>query len=118
MDDATLELPVVDWAVPFLLLALRERSSYGYELAEEMAGLDFGVARPEVAYRTLQQMKEEGMVLSEQDGAGGPSRRRYSISEWGKVYLEFWASSLARYQEEVDLFIRVYDGSSLREVRG
>ena len=109
-SDEVLEVPSVSWLVPFLLLALQERDSYGYELARSMSDFDFGTRRSAKAYRALQQLEEEGMVISEYDGLDGRfSRRRYSIAGPGEAYLEFWANSLTRYQEEVDFFLCLYN---------
>lgn len=103
------ELSAVEWEVPFLLLVLREQGSYEDELTRGIGGFGFETARPEVAYQALGQMEEEGMVVTESDGVDGEQPRlRYSITESGEAYLERWASSLARYQEEVDLFFKVY----------
>jgi PadR family transcriptional regulator PadR len=108
-NDEVLEVSSASWLVPFLLLGLRERDSYGHELMRSMSGFDFGPRRPVAVYRALQQMEKEGMVVSERDGSHGRlSRRKYSIAEPGEVYLEFWANSLLRYREEVDFFLRLY----------
>jgi PadR family transcriptional regulator PadR len=109
-SDAVLKVPSVSWLVPFLLLALQERDSYGYELARRMSDLDVGSKHPTKVYRALQQMEEEGMVVSKYDASDGRlSRRRYSISEPGEAYVEFWANSLTRYQEEVNFFLHLYN---------
>lgn len=108
--DAVLKVPSVSWLVPFLLLALQERDSYGYELARSMSGLDVGSRHPAKVYRALQQMEEEGMVVSEYDGSDGRlSHRKYYIAEPGEAYVEFWANSLTRYQEEVNFFLHLYN---------
>ena len=113
MSDRMLEAPPA-WLMPFVLLNLRELDSYGYELVQKMADFGFsGAKRPEAIYRALRQMEKDGMVASERDGSDGKrSQRSYSITESGKAYLEFWANSLARYQEEIDLFLKIYSGRS------
>jgi hypothetical protein len=69
--------------------------------------------RPEMVYRTLRQMEMEGIILSERDGYDCRlPRRKYSITEAGEDYLELWASSLAEYREDMDLFLDVYAGGS------
>jgi len=58
-------------------------------------------------------MQNEGLVLSERDGFDCRlPRRKYSITEAGEDYLEFWASSLAEYRENMDLFLEAYAGGS------
>ncbi len=115
MSDSAIESPSVYWLVPFLLLTLRERDSYGQELAFRVA--DFGVwtTHPGAIYETLWQMEKEGMVVSEGDGL---SRQRYSIARPGEVYLEAWAQSLARHREEINLFFEVYADGAARGVAG
>ena len=77
------------WLVPLLLLLMRERDSYGQDLTRRVADLGFGATRPGTVYRTLRQMENEGMVLSERDGIDCRlPRRKYSITE-GEDYLEF-----------------------------
>ena len=108
--DGALESLSVDWIVPFLLLGLQERNSYGYELTRRIDDLGFGATRLGTVYRTLRQIEKEGMVASESDGLDSRlSRRRYSITEPGEAYLEFWADSLAWYRKEIDLFFRLYN---------
>ena len=108
--DGMLESTSAHWLVPFLLLLMREHDSYGHELTRRVADLDSGVMRPEAVYRALGQMEGEGMVLSKAGGLEdcGLSQHRYSITESGEAYLEFWANSLEQYQENVDLFLRAY----------
>lgn len=107
------EVPLADWLVPFLLLALRERDWCGYELVQQMSDLDFGPAPPGDVYQALQQMVDEGSVVSEPQGLDGEmSRWRFSITRSGEDHLQFWADSLGRYQEEIDLFFRAYAGKT------
>lgn len=111
--DRVLEVPSVDWIVPFLLVCLWERDRYGYELTRRMIALGFETTHPGVMYRTLRQMEKEGMVVSERNGFDRrPSRWRYSITELGEAYLEYLASALSRYRKEVDLFFGLYDEMS------
>ena len=116
--DGVLEFSSAPWIFPFLLLLMRERDPYGHELRLGIADLDSGMMRPEAVYRALRQMEGEGLVLS---GGNRLDRRlplhKYSITELGEAYLEFWANSLARYQEDIDLFLRAYAERSAQGVR-
>ena len=110
-NDGKLEAPSTDWLVPFLLLGLRERRFHGQDLARRMIYLGFVENSEEATYRALVRMAEEGMVFSEPDIPGhGPSRPRYSVTELGEAYLEFWSNSLTQYREEIDLFLKLYGG--------
>ncbi len=116
--DRRWESSSAHWLVPFLLLLMRERNYYGHELTRRIADLDSGVMRPEVVYRALWEMEGEGMVLSEGDEFDrGLPRHRYSVTESGEAYLEFWANSLEQYQEDIDLFLRAYAERSAQGVR-
>jgi PadR family transcriptional regulator, regulatory protein PadR len=113
MREDTLEMLSTTWLVPSLLLLMRERDSYGQDLTRRTADLGLGAMRSEMVYRTLRQMEMEGIILSERDGYDCRlPRRKYSITEAGEDYLEFWASSLAEYREDMDLFLDVYAGGS------
>lgn len=119
MSEDTLEMPSTPWLVSFLLLLVRERDSYGQDLTRRTADLGFGATRPGTVYWTLRQMENEGIVFSERDGFDcGLPLRKYSITESGEDYLEFWANSLAEYREDMDLFLEVYAGEIGREARG
>ncbi len=100
-----------EWLAPFLLLCLRDGDSYGHRLEERLGELDFfDGTRPGQMYRTLWHMEQEGIVLCDrEDGEFRLPQRRYEITEVGEAQLESWANSLVGYQEEVNLFIRLYD---------
>ena len=100
--------PSAGWIVPFLLLGLQERDYYGHELTRKVTDLGLGATPTGPVYRALWRMEKEGMVVSE-PGGHRLSRRRFSVTEVGEAYLEFWAHSLERYREEIDLFLQLYD---------
>ncbi len=100
-----------NWLVPVILLALRERNSYGYELMERVAVFGFEAMNPGTLYRSLRQMEREGLCESQwETSREGPARRVYSITKAGEAYLDFWVESLKQYQEAMDAFLRVYRG--------
>lgn len=110
MDEGLLKAPSTAWLVPFLLLDLRGSDAYGHELRRRMSDFGFHERRPGTVYRTLRQIEGEGMVFCDRDEDGHETpERRYSITEAGESYLEFWAESLVRYREEIDLFSEVYE---------
>jgi DNA-binding PadR family transcriptional regulator len=109
-NDGTLEVPPVDWMVPFLLVRLREGDCQAHELARKATYPDFQASRPRMTYRTLQQMEKEGMVVSRGDDFDREvSQRRYSITEWGNACLECMANAIGQYGEEIDLFFRLFN---------
>jgi PadR family transcriptional regulator PadR len=104
-----------DWLVPYALLSLRERNSYGYKLMERMSAFGFEIMHPGPFYRTLRQMEKDGMVRSSwETSKGGPARRMYSITDAGEAYLEFWAKSLEHYQAMLNMFSQLYSGRPLQ----
>ncbi len=72
--------------------------------------------RPGTVYRSLRQIEQEGMVLSERDVFDCRlSRRRYSITELGEAYLKSCANSLSEYRESMDFFFGIYAGKPVPE---
>jgi DNA-binding PadR family transcriptional regulator len=60
-------------------------------------------------------MEKEGVLVSEEDKFDPMlSRRKYSITELGNVYLESLANALRQYGEEVDLFLQIYNKQTTR----
>jgi poly-beta-hydroxybutyrate-responsive repressor len=101
-----------NWAQPVILVLLREWNSYGYEMMERMAEFGLEATNPGTLYRTLRHMEKNGAVKSAwETSKGGPARRVYSITNFGEVYLDFWARSLEQYQRNLDTFFRLYTGS-------
>jgi len=118
VGDGVLEVPPVDWMAPFFLICLQERDHHSHELARKMIDAGFEATHPEEMYRTLRQMENEGVLVSEDDGFDRElSRRRYSITESGDAYLEYLADALMQYGEEIDLFFRVYNKQLTGEPR-
>jgi DNA-binding PadR family transcriptional regulator len=73
-----------DFRTAWLLLLLRDGSSYGYELRRELdvrsTDLD-----PAVMYRTLRDMEQKGFITSHwMRSDAGPRRRVYDITEAGR----------------------------------
>jgi poly-beta-hydroxybutyrate-responsive repressor len=116
VNDGVLEVPPVDWMAPFLLICLQERDHHSHELAQKVIDAGFEATHPKEVYRTLQQMENEGVLVSEVDGFDRElSRRRYSITESGDAYLEYLADALMQYGEKIDLFFRLYNKPLTRE---
>ena len=111
------EVPPVNWMVPFLLVCLQERDCHGHELAQNMNNLGLEATHSEVMYETLQHMEKEGVLVSEEDKFDRTlSRRKYSITELGNVYLEYLANALMQYGEEIDLFLQIYNKQTTRSL--
>ena len=96
---------------PALLLLLRERPAHGYDLLERLPELT-GEQRVEMGniYRLLRALEEEGLVSSEwDDDSPGPAKRRYALTEQGRLLLEQWVDALRRSQERTGRFLARYE---------
>ena len=111
------EVPPVNWMVPFLLVCLQERDCHGHELAQNMNNLGLEATHSETMYGTLQHMEKEGVLVSEEDKVDRMlSRRKYSITELGNLYLECLANALMQYGEEIHLFLQIYNRQTTRSL--
>lgn len=97
-----------------LLMALRDKPSYGYELIQKI--VDYGFMReapPGMIYRHLRQMDEDEMVTSKWDSEGdGPAKRVYAITPEGLEVLEAWIPHMRRRMEALAAFIQLYEEGS------
>jgi PadR family transcriptional regulator PadR len=97
------------WLQPFLLLALDQWQSHGYELIRRMSAFGFETLDRGSVYRTLRQLEKDGLVVSGWDTSKeGPARRLYSLTEAGRAYLNIWAVSLRGYQMMLNQFFSLY----------
>jgi poly-beta-hydroxybutyrate-responsive repressor len=101
--------PPRNWLVPYLLLILRDWSSYGFDMLERLQAFGFAAMNPGSLYRILRQMEKDGMVSSIWDTSNtGPARRMYTLTEAGEEYLKVWARSLQQYQDMTNAWLRLY----------
>jgi PadR family transcriptional regulator, regulatory protein PadR len=98
---------------PLILLVLKGKDSYGYELIEEITEFRFHDTPPDVGaiYRNLRGMEKEGWVKSKWDTKGaGPAKRTYRITPQGEEILHGWAVTVRKRKEAFDQFLRLYQG--------
>jgi poly-beta-hydroxybutyrate-responsive repressor len=96
---------------PSLLLGLKRRPSYGYELIHTLQDFGFveGTAPPGMIYRHLRQLESDGLVLSQWETEGtGPAKRIYRITEEGESVLSLWIDYMEKQAETLLNFIRIY----------
>jgi poly-beta-hydroxybutyrate-responsive repressor len=96
---------------PSLLLALKLKPSYGYELIQEIAAFGFveGPAPPGMVYRHLRDMEENEWVKSEwHTEDAGPAKRIYQLTDEGEEILAYWIAYMARQVEKLSQFITIY----------
>jgi PadR family transcriptional regulator, regulatory protein PadR len=94
-----------------ILLALKIKSSYGYELIQEIPRFGFiqGQAPPGMIYRHLRDLEENGLVASQWETQGsGPAKRVYQLSEEGREALESWIGYMHGQVQRLSQFIQTY----------
>jgi PadR family transcriptional regulator, regulatory protein PadR len=97
---------------PSLLMALKSKPSYGYELIQEICQFGFveGQAPPGMIYRHLRDLEENGLVSSEWETAGaGPAKRVYQLTAEGDEILSFWIGYMKEQAERLHRFVEQYD---------
>src|SRR5262249_29989268 len=83
------------WLQPFLLLALEQWESHGYELIRRMTAFGFEALDRGSVYRVLRQLEKDGLVRWGWDRPKeGPARGLSRLAEAGGAYLNVWAPAL------------------------
>jgi poly-beta-hydroxybutyrate-responsive repressor len=96
---------------PSILMILKEKTSYGYELIQNIGQFEFvqGNAPPGMIYRHLREMEDLGLVVSEwKTDEGGPAKRIYRLTSEGDEVLSFWIDYLERQTKKMLAFIENY----------
>jgi PadR family transcriptional regulator, regulatory protein PadR len=94
-----------------ILLALKDKPSYGYELLQNIYKFGFieGQAPPGMIYRHLRDMEDNGWVISEwQTDEGGPAKRMYQLTTEGEEVLSSWISYMGHLSKKLLAFIEMY----------
>lgn len=103
---------------PFILLVLKGKDSYGYELIEKISEFRFHDSPPDVGaiYRNLRAMEKEGWVKSKWDTKGsGPAKRIYRITPQGEEILHGWAITIRKRKEALGQFLKLYQNHYEKE---
>jgi poly-beta-hydroxybutyrate-responsive repressor len=96
---------------PSILLALKIKPSYGYELIHKISQFGFveGQAPPGMIYRHLRDLEENGLVESDWETDGtGPAKRVYQLTWEGHEVLAAWITYLEKQAENLRRFIERY----------
>ena len=96
---------------PSVLLALKAKPSYGYELIQEISRFGFveGQAPPGMIYRHLRDLEENGLVSSEWKTDGtGPAKRMYELTPEGESVLEFWVDYMENQARKLLEFAEMF----------
>ena len=96
---------------PTLLLGLKIKTSYGYELIQSLQKFGFvrGQAPPGMIYRHLRALEADGLVRSEWQTEGtGPARRIYRLTAEGEEVLRLWIEYMEKQADNLMRFIEAY----------
>ena len=97
---------------PSILMALKYKPSYGYELIKDICQFGFveGQAPPGMIYRHLRNLEENGLVASEWETDGtGPAKRVYQLTMDGTEVLDYWIIYMRNQAEMLQNFIERYE---------
>ena len=97
---------------PSLLLGLKIKSSYGYELINNIHEFGFvqGQAPPGMIYRHLRGLEADGLVHSKWETEGtGPARRIYHLTPEGDEALSLWIDFMQKQADNLMSFIKQYN---------
>jgi len=109
--DCKCETRLQRFLQPCLLLLLKTKPSYGYELLENLRQFGFEeLTDPATTYKNLRIMEEEGWVNSQWDTAGpGAARRMYRVTPEGEDLIRSWAVAIRRTKESLNAFLSLYE---------
>ena len=99
-----------------ILMALKIRSSYGYELIKGISQFGFveGQAPPGMIYRHLRDLEENALVSSEwQTQGAGPAKRVYHLTPEGSEVLDFWIEYMKNQVDKLLNFIEIYQKNTM-----
>ena len=103
---------------PSILMALKYKPSYGYELIKEISRFGFveGQAPPGMIYRHLRDMEDNGLVSSEWETEGaGPAKRVYQLTMEGGEVLDYWIGYMKKQAQRLQGFIEQYENIKKNE---
>ena len=86
-----------------ILAAIRQKPTYGYEIAQTLAACGFGQIAEGTIYPLLLRLERSGAVRPElRPSALGPSRKYYALTEAGERALADFMASYAELSRAVD----------------
>jgi len=96
---------------PSILMGLRRRASYGYEIIQTIQEFGFveGHAPPGMIYRHLRDIEAAGLVVSSWKTEGrGPAKRVYELTPEGEEALALWVRYMEAQALKLTNFIKAY----------
>jgi poly-beta-hydroxybutyrate-responsive repressor len=102
---------------PSILMGLRRKPSYGYEIIQTIQEFGFveGQAPPGMIYRHLRDLEAAGLVISSWKTEGtGPAKRVYELTPEGEEALALWAEYMEQQAKKLMSFIKAYRKNAKR----
>ena len=102
---------------PSILMSLRRKPSYGYEIIQTIQEFGFveGQAPPGMIYRHLRDLESTGLVQSSWKTEGrGPAKRVYELTPEGEETLGLWAEYMEQQAQKLASFIKAYRKAAKR----
>jgi len=102
---------------PSILLGLRRKPSYGYEIIQTIQEFGFveGQAPPGMIYRHLRDLEAAGLVTSAwKTEDTGPARRVYELTPEGQKALSLWVHYMEQQAQKLMNFIKAFRKSGKR----
>jgi poly-beta-hydroxybutyrate-responsive repressor len=102
---------------PSILMSLRRKPSYGYEIIQTIQEFGFveGQAPPGMIYRHLRDLESTGLVQSSWKTEGrGPAKRVYELTPEGEETLGLWAEYMEQQAQKLMGFIKAYRKAAKR----
>jgi PadR family transcriptional regulator, regulatory protein PadR len=102
---------------PSILMGLRRKPSYGYEIIQTIQEFGFveGQAPPGMIYRHLRDLEAAGLVISSWKTEGtGPAKRVYELTPEGEEALELWSEYMEQQAQKLMSFIKAYRKTAKR----
>ena len=96
----------------YLLVLLKEKPSYGYELMENLNKFGFESDQVDIStiYRNLRTMEDEYLVASDwSDSAQGPQKRMYTLTHDGEIALEKLIEKTIERKNRLETLIKQYE---------
>jgi len=102
---------------PSILMSLRRKPSYGYEIIQTIQEFGFveGPAPPGMIYRHLRDLESTGLVQSSwKTEDRGPAKRVYELTPEGEETLGLWAEYMEQQAQKLMGFIKAYRKAAKR----
>ncbi|WFE27185.1 PadR family transcriptional regulator [Solwaraspora sp. WMMD791] len=90
-----------------VLAALRQRESYGYELAQSLQSAGIGPIKGGTLYPVLLRLQRTGLVSAQwREGTSGPARKYYRLTPAGAQTLRHAAADWRAFATGVDTILQ------------